>query len=95
MWSNEENHLTFLEVDPDKWVHDRNYLRAEEIVKSLKVDNDTAERGIALITRYNNTLTHNETERQLILQVVEKHQKEFPYRATKTSMIKSLQPHLT
>ena len=93
--SNEENHLIFLEVDPDEWIYDRNYLRTEEIVKSLKVDNDTAERGVALITRYNNTLTHNDTERQLVLQVVEKHQKEFPYRTTKTNMIKNLQPNLT
>jgi molybdopterin-guanine dinucleotide biosynthesis protein A len=40
--------------------------------------NDAAERTVALVSAYNNTLTKNEDELQDILQVVETHRVRFP-----------------
>ena len=47
-------------------------------VKLLKVVNDTAERGIALIQSYNSALTKDETQKQYLLQLVSSHRKQFP-----------------
>jgi hypothetical protein len=47
-------------------------------VKSLKVVNDAAERGVALIQTFNGILTNQEEEKQFLLQVVEKHRHDFP-----------------
>lgn len=67
----------FLEKDPELWNSDINYKKCLEIFKSLKVVNDTAERGVALIEKYNNCLTQDEEQRQLILQVVQDHRKNY------------------
>lgn len=81
---------SFLNIDPIYWALDENYLRAEKIVSSIKVVNDAAERAINLITRYNDKLTSKESEKQLVLQVVDAHQKLFPYRITKTDLYTNL-----
>jgi len=47
-------------------------------VKSLKVVNDAAERGVALIQAFNGVLTSPEEQKQFLLQVVEKHSCDFP-----------------
>ena len=54
----------FPDVDPDVW-HDRDgYKQAREALQSLKVVNDQAERGVALIQEYSGPLTKNETQLQ-------------------------------
>lgn len=83
--------LSFLDIDPSEWLSNARYLRAEEIVNAMKVTNDVAERAVGLITRYNEKITNDETEKQLVLQAVEDHQKLFPYSATKKSMIDTIQ----
>ena len=47
-------------------------------VKLLKVVNDCAERGVALIQSYNGALTNDETQKQYLLQLVSRHRKLFP-----------------
>jgi len=44
----------------------------------LKVVNDHAERGVALVQRYNKILTKTKEQFQFLLQVVSQHQKKFP-----------------
>jgi len=44
----------------------------------LKVINDHAERGVALVQRYNKILTKTKEQFQFLLQVVSQHQKKFP-----------------
>ena len=39
----------FLEINPREWFADQEYLNAEEIVYSLRVTYDTAERGVKLM----------------------------------------------
>ena len=52
---------TFMEKSPDQWEQDGSYTELRDRVARLKVVNDTAERGIALMQKYNQTLTNDET----------------------------------
>ena len=52
--------------------HER-FKKIESFVRNILVVNDTAERGIKLISDYANCLTKNASERQEILQLVEYH----------------------
>ena len=45
---------------------------------SIKVVNDAAERGVALIQLFNAAITPQEEQKQFLLQVVEQHRQEFP-----------------
>ena len=62
--------IDFLHKDPSTWNNDQHYIRALNIVKNIKVVNDSAERGVSLMTQYNSCLTKSEKCRQDILQVV-------------------------
>lgn len=54
---------SFLDKDPSQWNNLASYQSASRIVRSLKVVNDTAERGIALATTFNNSVTKNEAQK--------------------------------
>lgn len=68
----------FLDVDPELWPSDRSFQEAAKIFKNLKVVNDIAERAVALIADYNDVLTKDEDQKQCLLQVVQKHRKDYP-----------------
>ena len=53
------------------------YYDAKKTVSALKVVNDSAERGIALASCFNSTLTKHEEQKQFLLQIVKGHQKQF------------------
>lgn len=74
----------FLEVDPEEWKDRDDFQRAKSVVLNLRVVNDIAERGVALMQTYNNILAKNEDQKQYILQVVEEHRKKFPDAAKET-----------
>jgi len=57
---------------------------------SLKVVNDCDERGIALTSSFNSSLTKSEEAKQYLLQIVAQHRKEFPD-AKKSTVLNSLQ----
>jgi len=44
----------------------------------VKVVNDSAERGVALIEEYNSIITRKENQKQYLLQVVQDHRRKFP-----------------
>jgi len=69
---------SFLEADPETWVTNTDYLQAEAVVHELRVVNDTAERGVALMQEYNALLTKDEEQTQFALQVVKEHRKLYP-----------------
>jgi hypothetical protein len=69
---------TFLKADPSEWACDDRFLHGKRIVKAMKVVNDAAERGVALIQEFNNVLTHDEDQQQYLLQVVEQHRASHP-----------------
>ena len=52
--------------------------RSVSVINVIKVVNDTAERGIALISDYNNVLTTDEDQKQHLYKVVTQKRKNFP-----------------
>lgn len=68
----------FLMHHPSEWEHDMNYLKAKNKVSQLKVVNDTAERGIAVIQSFNAIITSQDEQQQYLLQVAEQHGKQYP-----------------
>lgn len=59
----------FLKIDSAKWDDNFDYKRGQDIIKSIKVVNDTAERHVKLMKEYNKTITKNEDQKQFLLQV--------------------------
>ena len=57
-----------------KWKEDAGFLAYQRFVKDLRVTNDTAERGIALITRFA-PAAKDDAEPEWLLQAVEDHRK--------------------
>ena len=68
-------------------MNEATYRSSLEIVRSVRVVNDLAERGVALIQQFNSSITRNEEQKQFLLQIVENHRKEFSM-PTKASAIK-------
>jgi len=75
----------FLTVDPSEWDSRADYQLAADFVRSMKVVNDSAERGVSLMQTYNGILTKNEDQKQYLLQVIEQHRQKFP-NATKAAV---------
>ena len=59
----------------------------QEKARQMKLVNDCAEWGIALVEEYNSSLTKDEVQKQFLLRLVDLHRKQFPV-ATKATMIK-------
>ena len=68
----------FLSTDPNQWPNDDLYRNFQKQINVIKVVNDTAERGIALISDYNNVLTTDEDQKQHLYKVVTQERKNFP-----------------
>ncbi|ESN98417.1 hypothetical protein HELRODRAFT_176885 [Helobdella robusta] len=66
------------ETEPDSWNDLSLFQKVANVVKSLKVVNDTAERTVALMTNFNQSITKNETELQKLIQVVEDNRTRIP-----------------
>jgi hypothetical protein len=80
----------FLDTDPTEWNKQEAYLKSQETVCSVRVVNDLAERGVALIQQFNSSLTRDEEQTQYLLQVVEQHRHHFSA-PTKSMVKKELQ----
>jgi hypothetical protein len=79
----------FLRKDPELWNEDDDYETGQRVARSLKVVNDVAERGVALIQDFNEHFTRNEEQKQYVLQVISEHRKIFPD-AKKQTVISAL-----
>jgi hypothetical protein len=64
-----------LTTSPSKWDETEAFNRMRRKVECLKVVNDCAERAIALMATYNQTLAKGEKRKQDMLQVVENNRK--------------------
>jgi len=80
----------FFSLPPSLWLSDESYISGKKKASQLRVVNDTAERGVALIQEYVHVLTKDEEQRQCLLQVVADHRKNFPD-ATKRTIVAGLQ----
>ncbi|XP_075150833.1 uncharacterized protein LOC142224940 [Haematobia irritans] len=56
--------------NPNTWPINNNLQEGLKIIKTLKVVNDMAERGIKLITDFNDLLTNDKEQKQYVLQIV-------------------------
>lgn len=68
----------FLDTNIELWPTDDSYKENKEFFAQLKVVNDVAERGVALVSEYNQCLTKDEEQFQFLLQVVKEHRKNYP-----------------
>lgn len=59
----------FLLIDPINWKDRQDYREGQKLIGSLRVVNDTAERGVKLIEEFNDKITKNEEQKQFLLQV--------------------------
>ena len=67
-----------LAMPVNSWNKSDSFLEMKNFAKSLKITNDTAERGVKMITDYAQTITKDESQRQALLQVVQEHRKLHP-----------------
>ena len=63
----------FLEKSPRTWPNCPEYIAAKLRIMNLKIISDCAERAAILVSDFNYSLTYNEEQRQLVLQIVECH----------------------
>lgn len=79
----------FLQKYPEQWNNDETFQAALQCVKSIRVVNDTAERGIALAKRFTSAITKQEDQKQFLLRIVHHMTKEVP-KKTKAEMKKDV-----
>lgn len=77
----------FLQTNPNTWKTNKQFLEGHNKIKCLKVVNDAAERGVALIQNFNAAITNNEEQKQYLLQVVELHRTLYP-NSNKSTIVK-------
>jgi hypothetical protein len=80
--------MDFLTQNPASWPDDSNYISSRNIVSKVKVVNDTAERGVALIQEFTDLITHDEQQKQFLLQIVAEHRKLLPG-CSKSAMVEA------
>lgn len=68
----------FLNKDVETWNTDADFEAARKIVHSIRVVNDIAERGVALMEEYNKLITTDEEQKQYLLLLVKEYRKRYP-----------------
>lgn len=79
----------FLKKDPQHWDNDVEYQNGLKIINTLKVVNDSVERGVKLIEEFNSILTKDEDQKQFLLQVVSDYRKKIPSYKKKDLMLQN------
>lgn len=79
----------FLDSHPDSWKDNPSYTTSQSTLKHLKVVNDCAERGVALISAFNPILCQDEEQKQYLLQIVEENRHNMP-NANKSTIVNAL-----
>jgi len=60
----------FLNQNPEEWYKNVNYQKGISVLSQVKVVNDAAERGVKLITDFNDKITKDEEQKQFLIQTV-------------------------
>lgn len=79
--------IDWLQIDPELWPTDENYKNARNYFQKLNVVNDSAERNLRLVDTFNQSFK-SEDEFQQLLQIVEKHRREYP-NAKKSTLLRT------
>jgi len=77
----------FLKEEPDKWPENEAFQSICSQLKTLRVVNDVAERGIKLISEYNDVLCKDESQKQYLVQTVQMFRQQYPD-AIKSTVVK-------
>ena len=64
--------------DISQWEEYDDYISVKASIRCLRVVNDIAERGVALMEEYNKLHTNNEKQKQFLLLTVKDYRKEHP-----------------
>ena len=68
----------FLNEGVETWEDDSDFEAAKKIVHSLRVTNDIAERGVALMEESNKLMTIDEEQKQYLLLWIKEYRKKYP-----------------
>jgi hypothetical protein len=68
----------WLQQKPEEWENNTDYKEMENFVRTVKVTNDVAERGVKVISDYSKILTQDNSLRRKLLQGVEMSRKIHP-----------------
>ncbi|XP_050524055.1 uncharacterized protein LOC126895832 [Daktulosphaira vitifoliae] len=68
----------FLNQNPLDWNENDNYQKGKSLFNQLKVINDAAERGVQLISNFNEIITKDEEQKQFLIQSVYDYRKKYP-----------------
>ena len=79
----------FLELDVEQWDDDSEYKSVKATIRLLKVINDIAECGVALMDEFNKLLTNDEEQKHILLLVVQHYRQKYPDR-NKSTLIKDM-----
>ena len=65
-------------AEPEIWDEITEFRDTKAVIRSVKVVNDAAERSVALMSTFNQSITKTESEMQKLIQVVEDNRKRIP-----------------
>lgn len=68
----------FIQKDPELWEEEESFKSAKEIVQHMRVVNDIAERGVALMEEYNKLHTSEEEQKQYLMLLVKNYRQKNP-----------------
>jgi hypothetical protein len=74
-----------MQLQPKYWNLMEDYRKARDFVSTLEVVNDSAERGIKLITDFND-MVQKEEQLQFLFQVVEDHRQRISFGGKKATL---------
>ena len=80
----------WLKLPIDQWKNNEPYNEMKRFIECLLVTNDTAERGVKLVSDFANSITKDPQDREYLLQIVEQHRRLFPDQ-NKSTLSKGLQ----
>ena len=64
--------MDWLAMNPERWSEDEHFRKAKNFVKTTKVTNDVAERGVKMASDYATILTKDDHIRDMLIQGVER-----------------------
>ena len=70
--------IEFLDQDICLWESNPSFQKARRVLSSLRAVNDTAERAVALVTKFNSCVAIKEEQKQYLFKVVAEHRRLYP-----------------
>ena len=69
--------VEFLSLPVSSWDEHNHFVQMKEQLQHFRVVNDSAERGVALMQKFNKLLTNDEEQKQYLLTVIAAHRKKY------------------